>query len=76
MPAENYNVLSGDTRNNQEYVTKSYNALLAPGAKMNNKRRRQLCLFACCCFCFVFCLFPVLQVLWDFLKSSTRIRPR
>ena len=35
MPAEDYNVLSGDTRNNQDKATKSYNALLAPGAKMN-----------------------------------------
>ena len=38
MPAEDYNVLSGDTRNNQDKATKSYNALLAPGAKMNKQQ--------------------------------------
>ena len=32
VPAEDYNVLSGVTRSNQK-ATKSYNALLAPGAK-------------------------------------------
>ena len=37
----------------------------------------------CLCWCFLFvafalcfCLFPVLQVSGDFLKSSARIRPR
>ena len=34
------------------------------------------CLFVCLFFCFVFCWFPVLQVSWDFLKSSARIGPR
>ena len=38
VPAEDYYVLSGDTRNNQEKATKSYNALLAPGAKMNEQQ--------------------------------------
>ena len=27
-------------------------------------------------FALCFCLLPVLQVSWDFLKSSARIRPR
>ena len=35
-----------------------------------------VCLFACCLFCFVVWWFPVLQVSWDFLKSSARISPR
>ena len=34
-----------------------------------------VCLFVVA-FALCFCLFPVLQVSWDFLKSSARIRPR
>ena len=36
-----------------------------------------VCLFALCLFLVLcVCLFPVLQVSWDFLKSSARISPR
>ena len=38
VPAENYHVLSGDTRHKQDNATKSYNALLAPGAKINEQQ--------------------------------------
>ena len=35
-----------------------------------------VCLFVCLLFGLLCCFFPVLQVSWDFLKSSARVRPR